>query len=337
MHLDLRAHADQFGGVHKAVFKDFLFEGGGAFGGAEKRHHLRLKVGREAGERLGRDIDSFYMVGAAFDLETLFRLGHFDAGGVEFFAEGTDEVDAAAQQFDFAAADGGGKHVGAQFDAVGNNGMCRGAEAVDTLDGDCGGAITLNLRAHAAQAIGEIDNFGLAGGVVDDGGAFGQCCGHHDVLGGPHRGEGEVDHGTLEAATRGLGIEIAIAQVDARAHFLKSVGVDVHRTCADGTPAWQGHFGIAFTREERSEDQIGGAHFAHDVIFGAGVDCTVARHGDHAALLERGDFGTQRLQQLRHGADVAETRGVGEGQWLFAQQRGRHEREGGILCASDRD
>ena len=56
MHLDPRAHARELGRVHEAVLEDMLLEVADAVGEREQRHHLRLQVGREAGEGGGRHV-----------------------------------------------------------------------------------------------------------------------------------------------------------------------------------------------------------------------------------------------------------------------------------------
>ena len=57
VHLDPRAHAHQLGRVHEAVLEDALLEVADPVGEREQRHHLRLQVGREAGEGGGRHVD----------------------------------------------------------------------------------------------------------------------------------------------------------------------------------------------------------------------------------------------------------------------------------------
>lgn len=202
---------------------------------AQERHHLRLKIGREPRERLGCDIDRLYTVATAFDLQALVRLGDIDPSQIELFAKRANQIETPAQKFDFAAAYRGGQHICAQLDSVGDNGVCRSAEAVNALNGNCGGAIAINLRAHAAQAIRKVHDFRLAGGVVDDGCAFGQSGGHHDVFGRTDRGKGEINHSTFETPSRSFCVKIAITQVDVGPHFGQPVGVNIHGSRANST------------------------------------------------------------------------------------------------------
>ena len=71
---------------------------------------------------------------------------------------------------------------------------------------------------------------------------------------------------------------------------------------------------MALAGQKRAKHQIGRAHLAHDVIIGVGVDRPVAGQRQHLAFLQGSHFGTQRPQQLGHGANVAEARGIGQRQ-----------------------
>ena len=59
------------------------------------------------------------------------------------------------------------------------------------------GALAADLRAHAAQALGEVDDLGLAGGVLQHGGAAGEGGGHQHVLGGADRDQRELEDRAL--------------------------------------------------------------------------------------------------------------------------------------------
>ena len=64
-----RTHAHQFGRMHEAVFKDLFFQHRNPVGGAQKRHHLRLKIGGKTGEGFGDDIHRAHPVAAPLDLQ----------------------------------------------------------------------------------------------------------------------------------------------------------------------------------------------------------------------------------------------------------------------------
>ena len=63
--MDVGAEAGELLHVHEAVLEDRLADVRGAVGAADQRHELGLQVGREAGERLGLDIDRLQAVAVA--------------------------------------------------------------------------------------------------------------------------------------------------------------------------------------------------------------------------------------------------------------------------------
>jgi hypothetical protein len=109
--------------------------------------------------------------------------------------------------------------VGACSDAVGHDRVGGAAEPVHPLDGDGVRALTLDLRAHLAQALREIDDLGLARGVVDHRGAARQRRGHQRVFRGPDRDHGKRDPAAPQPAG-GAGVHVAVAQVELGAHRL---------------------------------------------------------------------------------------------------------------------
>ena len=55
------------------------------------------------------------------------------------------------------------------------------------------GAGALDVRAHGVEEVGQIHDVGLLGRVFDDGGALCQHGGHHDVHGGAHGDNVQID------------------------------------------------------------------------------------------------------------------------------------------------
>ena len=58
------------------------------------------------------------------------------AGLLELVGEGRDQLAPAADELDLAAGDGGGEHVGAELDAVGDHRVGGAVQAVDAADLD---------------------------------------------------------------------------------------------------------------------------------------------------------------------------------------------------------
>ena len=61
------------------------------------------------------------------------------------------------------------------------------------------------------------------------------------------------------------------------------------------------------------------------------------RQRQHPPPVEGRHLGTQRLQQRRHSADIAQPRRIGQRQRLIAEKRGGHQGQTGILGTRDRD
>ena len=81
----------------------------------------------------------------------------------------------------------------------------RAVQSLHALDHDAVGAGAVDLRAHGDEEIREVDDLGLARGVLEHGLAVGQRRGHHQVLGA---GDGHgVEHQAraLQARRRARG------------------------------------------------------------------------------------------------------------------------------------
>ncbi len=264
-------------------------------------------------------------------------MGHRHARGLQPFGKGADQVQRAADAFHLAAADRGDQHVGAQFDPVGDH-LVRGtAQAVGAFDGQGAGAFALDLRAHLAQAAGKVDDLGFARGVAQDRGPLGQRRRHQRVFRGADRNEGKVDHRAAQPPARRLGMHIAVPQIQRRAHRLQRVQMQVHGPGTDRAAAGQRHDRMAIARQHRPQNQDRGAHLAHDVVIGGEIGDRMTGQRQDQPVLQAGDLGPQRFQQLRHRADVAEPRGIGQRQRLVRQERGGHQGQTGVLCPRDRD
>ena len=75
---------------------------------------------------------------------------------------------------DSATRHRGGERPGGSDDAVADDTVVRRGEAGDAVDGERRGAGAVDLRAHPLQHRAEVDDLGLARGVVDDRGALGE-------------------------------------------------------------------------------------------------------------------------------------------------------------------
>jgi len=94
-----------------------------------------------------------------------------------------------------------------------------------SVDGHRRGANPLDMRAHGNQHRTDIDDLGLACGVVDDRASLGSHGRHDQRLGSPDTGEVQPDVRALEPLRRRD--QIAVFVHDLGTHALESVDVQV--------------------------------------------------------------------------------------------------------------
>ncbi len=132
------------------------------------------------------------------------------------------------------SGDGGGGDVGAGFNAVGDDFVFGLAWSFfNALDVDETGAGAGDFsRPFLMQQVGEVDDFGFARGVFDDGLAFGKNSGHQNVFCARDCDAVKHDAGTFESVRRG-GFHVAMLLRDLRAEEFKAgevlVDWDAHR------------------------------------------------------------------------------------------------------------
>ena len=185
------------------------------------------------------------------------------------------------------------------------------------MNGDATRSLSGNLSATAVQEIGEIHDFGLAGGVFENGISIGQRSSHDDIFSAAHCGHVESDFGTPEMAA--LADDVAFFQFEDRTHLLKAFEVLIHGACANGAAAGQSDLCPAEAGKERAEAEYGGAHGAHEVI-GCLVD---QRAGLHCyGMIRIGTVAAEDFQKLESGVDVPQVGDIFESLGSF-QQNGR--------------
>ena len=177
----------------------------------------------------------------------------------------------------------------------------------DSLDGEEVGADARDLGAHLVEHLAELLDVGLAGGVVDGGGALGEDGGHDDVGGAGDAGFIQEHVGAAEF----VGIDFIDAALDAVVELGAEVLVaDV----ADGDVA-AGHGCHA---DEGSDlDHVGQdfltAQIFHVELVGLELPCVVAQLGDpyaHAA------------QQVDEVVDIKDVGHVADDDRLGGEQDG---------------
>ena len=158
------------------------------------------------------------------------------------------------------------------------------------------------------------------------------------MLGRADRDEGKLDLGPLQPLGR-VGGDVALFQLDLRAHGRQGHQVQVDRAGADGAAAGQRDLGLARAGQQRPQDVERGPHLTNQIIGGEGrgqlgrveqglltVGAVALRHLD-----------PELAQQLPQELGVGQARHVGQQQGLIRQDRSRHQLDGRILGAADLD
>ena len=243
-----------------------------------------------------------------------------------------DHVQIAGQrpgQTDIAADRRRSAQVGTGFDAVGHDAMMRAVQSVDAANADDVRAGAGNSGPHGDQAVGQIDHFGLAGGVLDHGFAFRQAGSHHQVFRARHRHHVREQSGSLQSGRPGM--DVAVLDGDFGAHRLQALDVLVHRPGADGATARQRHARFTAARHQRAEHQYRRPHGldqfigCHSVVNAPAIEA----NGIAAAL----DLHSHLRQQTEHGGDVVEIGNIAERYRVTGQQGQSQQWQGGVLGA----
>ncbi len=200
--LDVGPHLAQRVRVAEPVFVDGFVEDGGAVDLCEEDDEWLLPVGHEAGVHVGFDMD----IAFEFSFGEKFDAVRFDMEAAADFADFIEEGDHVAvfgafnEDAPFGADRSDG--VGGDFIAVGEDGVFDVVKLGGALNVDRAVDVDCDLRAELLEEEDDVEHFGLEGGVLDDGGAFGADSGEEGVFGGADRGVVEADDGALQAVVR---------------------------------------------------------------------------------------------------------------------------------------
>ena len=210
--------------------------------------------------------------------------------------------------------------------------MVAAVQPLDALDGDGIAAVATNIGAHGDQALGEIDDLRLAGGVFQNRGALRQRRRHQQILGASHGDGVEEDRRALQAAVTARA-DIARLDADLGAHRLEAANVQVHRPRANGTAAGQRYVGMPEVRQQRPQHQDRGAHLLDQVIGRVAIlDLGAVELNGHALAHHRLD--AHAPEQLQGGSNILQVRQVADGHRPLGEQRGAEDRQRRVLGAT---
>ena len=333
---DIGTHAGEFGAVHEALGEDGVFDDRDAGGGGKHGGELGLHVGGKTGMWGGGDGAALGGLARADSDAVSGVIELDDMSGFDEFFGGSDELvlSNAVEGNAVVAGHRSGDHKSAGFNAVGNDGVVGASKRGDTFDGDAAGAGAFDFSTHGVEEMGEVNDFGFAGGGFDDGRARGKDGRHHKVVsaedGGPVSAA-EVDFLTLEAAFS-LDKNIATLCIDMGTDSLEAFEVEIDGPVADDTAAGNRDTGATETSEKWAHDADGGPHFTNDFVGCLRVNVSSGDlHGAAVAL----DLAAQGAEDLEHVVGIRDIGDALDNDLLIGQESGGEDGERGVFGAGD--
>ena len=122
-----------------------------------------------------------------------------------------------------------------------------------TVNGDLVSANTADLGTHSVQAVGKVDNFRFARRVFNDRCSFGNGCCHHQVF---RTGYGNRFHEDMRATQSfHFRLDVATLAVELCSHGLQTLDMQINRPGSNDTASWHGHFCLAKSCQQRTQNQ----------------------------------------------------------------------------------
>ena len=140
------------------------------------------------------------------------------------------------------------------------------------LDGNDRCTGSADLGAHLVEHVGEVDNLGLARGVVDNGLPLSLDRSHDEVLGGSDACELERHRITHEALA-GIGIDVTVVGIELHTQRLEAQDVHIDLSRTEVAAAGHGDLRLAEAAQEGTHDGRRRTHLGNKV-----VRCLPGRH-----------------------------------------------------------
>ena len=237
-----------------------------------------------------------------------------------------------------------GHGVGAGLDAVGQHAVARAIELRHALDHDARGPRAADFGPHLVEAIRDVGDLGLARRVLDHARAARERSRHQRRVGAADGHLGKLDVAAPEAIS-GASDDVAAIGLDIGAQTLERHDQQIDRPRADRAAARHGHSRFPHARHQWRDDPKARAHAGNELIGSRGVDDIGGRDVQRLAVVLRfpaalavdHDVDAVIAQDALEQIDVGEARDIVENECLVGEQARDHQRQGGILCAGDRD
>ena len=315
----------------EAVLVHVLGDDGLAVGLRHQGHVLRLKVGREPGERPRRHV-------GRQDLRSLAPpyakppLAHLDARArlLELEQDDVEVLGPAAFEAELTARGHRGDRVRAGLEVVRHHCVVGAAELRHAVNHEPLRPDALDAGAHLSEQPAEVLHVRLAGRVEDLGPAFGAHGRQQDVLGAGDRGQVEDDAGAAQAI--GMRDQLGGRLSDRRAHLAEPAEVLLDAAGADVVAARPRQSRAAEASEQRPQKQDGRAHPLAQVVRHARCGRAAGVDGDRALAVA---FRADALEDLRHHVCVGDARHVLQVYGFLGQKSSRHLGQGRVLGTAD--
>ena len=331
--LSVCAHTDQFRYMHKTVFKNRFSDHTRPFRHQVQQSKLGLHIGRECRMRRGTYVNGFRTFTVHIQADPVFAGFNIGTGFAQFCQYRVQRIRLGVAADDLTAGDGCSDQEGPGFDTVRQDAIYTTTQTCNAFNGNTIGALTGDLRAQRIQEVRGIHDLRLAGGVLDDGGAFGQRRCGHDGDGSANAYFVHHDVGAFQTAIHGR-LHIALFQLNFCAQLLKAKNVQVHRTRANGATARQRNLALSKTGHQRTQRPDGCTHGLHQIVRGGEVIHVAGVDPDGSVTL---NLGTQLAEQFHGGINVFQLRYVLDLYRLFRKQCGEEDRQRGIFSAGNCD
>ncbi len=188
-----------------------------------------------------------------------------------------------------------------------------------------------DLRAHLVEHRAQVDDVGLARGVVNGRHALGDDRGHQDVLGGTHRGELQLNLCAPQVIR--FGDDAAVLDVAPRAQLTQSGLMHVQGPRSDRVATRQGDLGALAAPDQRTEDTHRRTELPDRREIGV-VLGFVGRGDPHDVAVEL-DGRAEAAQHLRHQRHIEDVGTVRDRARALSQQRSRHQLQNAVLRPPD--
>ena len=225
-----------------------------------------------------------------------------------------------------------GNDKGTGLDAVAHYAMGNRMQLFHALDGHDRRTRADNLGAHLVEHVGEIDNLGLASGIVDNRGALCAHRGHDEVLGRTDAGELERNGGTAQTLGR-ISVDVAVGGIELYAQGLETKNVHIDLASTQVAAAGHGYLGTMETAQQGPHHGRGSTHLGDELVGGLpridlrGINL-------ERVLVENIDRSAHALEHLAHHVNIGNIGHVLQRRLARRQKRCRHER--GVLGTRDR-